>query len=379
MPHQSGHLHYNAENALSPLPFAEPQGAVFQYSSTRALCLHRDDAMSDEAATASSSTPVERGRAAASPWRIPIKGWWDIIRRIQIAVGTDHLTIIAAGIAMLWFLALFPVLISIFSIYGLWADPGQVEQQVNAFAEVLPETTREFLANQMKRLAGQATSDLGWGLIIGLGAAIWSSSKGVRSLMQALNIAYREQEKRGFIKTNAFGLFLTFVLLLAATIALAVIIGIPAVLNFMGLDGVLEFVLGYLRWPALLVFVILVLSVLYRWGPARANARWRWISPGALIAALVWLLGSWLFSFFVSHFGNFANTYGSVAAIVILILWFNLSAFIVILGAKINAEIEHQTHRDSTTGEPQPMGERGAHVADNVGQIPGKKPEDSTA
>jgi membrane protein len=204
----------------------------------------------------------------------------------------------------------------------------------------------------------------------GILLALYGASKGMKALMEGLNIIYDEQEERGFIKLNLIALGLTLVVIVAMIVAIGAIIIVPLLLNFVGLGPVAETLIGLLRWPILFVVALVVLAIIYRYGPSRAQPRWRWVSWGAAVATFIWLLGSIAFSIYVQNFGSYNETYGSIGAVVILLMWFWLSAFSVLLGAELNAEMEHQTERDSTTGPPQPRGRRGAYVADQVGEVP---------
>jgi len=312
-------------------------------------------------------TPT-RGRAAKSPKKIPPKGWKDIALRVWMQIWQNHLSVTAGGVAFFWFLSLFPLLIALFSLFGLVADPAQVQRQVSQFASGLPPEAHELLVDEMSRLAGQAGGALGWGAVAGLAFAVWSASKGVKSMMQALNIVYSEKEDRGMVGVNLIGLVLTVVIIVMCMMTLGVIIALPIAMNYIGLAAGLEAVIQLVTWGILLTLVISVLSLLYRWAPNRKQAKWKWITPGALVASFIWLVGSWAFSFFIQNFGNYSNTFGSLAAVIILILWFFMSALIILIGGEINGEAERQTRKDSTVGEPKPMGERGAYVADTLGK-----------
>tara|TARA_R100000027_G_scaffold35774_2_gene26274 strand:+ start:269 stop:1237 length:969 start_codon:yes stop_codon:yes gene_type:complete len=309
----------------------------------------------------------KRGREAESPRSLPLRGWLDIGKRVFRNIGKKNLPIVAGGVALYWFLALFPLFIALFSVYGLVADPSQVEQQVDQFASALPDSAQEFLGNEMERLAGHSLEALGWGAILGIGIAIWSSARGVKGMMQSLNVVYEEKEERGIIKNNLVAMCLTAVILLLIVLAVGLIVALPIFLQMIGLGGFVVVVIQLVKWPILFCLVISVLGILYRWAPCRRSAEWKWITPGAMAASVLWIVGSVAFSFFVQNFGNYANTYGSLAAVIILILWFHLTAFIVLLGGVINGEMEMQTRHDSTIGEDLPMGERDAYVADNLG------------
>lgn len=309
-----------------------------------------------------------RGRDAEHPKEIPKPGWIDILLRTKNRLSQDYIGLVSAGVAFYALLAIFPALAAVISIYGLIADPASIEQQINSTMTVLPPEAANILRQQLQNLTSQPRAGLGIGLVVGIGLALWSAAKGVKALLQGLNIAYSEQERRGFIKLNAMALLLTFGGVLFAILALGLIAVLPAVINLLKLEGIAASIISLLSWPLLLIAVMVALAVLYRFGPSRTQARWRWLNWGVAVATALWLVGSFMFSVYVSNFGSYSKTYGSVGAIVILMLWFFLSAYSILLGAELNAEIEHQTMRDSTRGPEQPLGSRGAHVADTVGE-----------
>ena len=190
----------------------------------------------------------------------------------------------------------------------------------------------------------------------------------MKAIFDALNVAYGEQEKRGFIALNLRSLAFTLGALLFILLALFGVVAVPVILNFIGLGKAAEWIVSLARWPILLVATIVGLAVLYRYGPSRNEAKWRWITPGSILAAVVWIVGSMLFSWYVSNFGNYNETYGSLGAAIGFMTWIWLSTTVVLVGAELNAEIEHQTAVDSTTEPPKPLGERGARMADTVGE-----------
>lgn len=310
-----------------------------------------------------------RGRSAESPRQIPPRGWMDILRRVKQQVAEDNLSLVAAGAAFYGLLAIFPALAALVSLYGLFTDPQTVEQQVQSVQGMLPPAAAQLIQQQLTRIASTGGGALTIGAVVGLVLAIWSAKKGVSSIMTALNIVYDEDEKRGFIKLNVLALLLTLGLLLFVIVALVAIALIPAVIGG-GQSGTLATIVNWIRWPIIALASILVLDVLYRYGASRESAEWRWVTWGAVVATLLWLGGSALFSWYVSSFGSYNETYGSVAAVAVLMMWLWLSTYFVLLGAELNAEMEHQTAKDTTTGEPRPAGQRGAYVADTLGEAP---------
>lgn len=312
----------------------------------------------------------DRGRQAGRPGEIPARGWRDIALRVKRELTEDDISIVAGGVAFYAFLALFPALAALISLYGLLADPADVERQIDVLAAALPSQVQTTLREQMHALVGRSSQSLGLGVAVSLALALWSANKGTKALVTALNIAFDQEEDRGFFKRNGMTLLFTIGAVVFAAVAIGTVVALPALLGRLGLSGVGEFLVRWLRWPALAALVLLGLAVLYRYGPARAPAQWRWVTWGSAVATGLWLLGSAAFSYYVSNFGSYDRTYGSLGAIVILLTWFLLSAYVVLLGAELNAEMEHQTERDSTTGPPEPRGRRGAYHADTVGETP---------
>lgn len=312
----------------------------------------------------------QRGRQARRPKEIPRQGWRDITLRVKEETTRDNLSIIAAGVAFYALLALFPALAALVSIYGLVADPAQVSQQLAGISQMLPQEAYQIIDRQLSSVAASAGGALTIGAIGGLLLALWSAAKGMKAVLLALDITYDEEEKRGFFKFNGLALLLTLGAVLFVILSLGLIAILPALLGQLGLPETAQSLLAGLRWPLLALLVVLALAVLYRFGPDRDQPRWRWVSWGAVLATALWLVVSALFSWYVSNFGNYQETYGAMGAIIILLMWFYITAFVVLLGAEINAEMEHQTERDTTRGAERPMGERDAQMADTRGRKP---------
>ncbi len=315
----------------------------------------------------SSSSP--RGREADRPSQIPKSGWRDILIRTKNEVTADHVSMIGAGVAFYGLLALFPAIAATLSIWGLAFDSQQLQQQIDTISAFLPQQAATLVRDQVSQVAANA-GGLSLAASGGILLTLYSASKGVKALIEGLNIVYDEEEKRGLIKLNLVALGLMLAVIVAMLAALGLIIVVPALLGNLGQSPLVQTTISLLRWPVLTVGAMVILAVLYRYGPSRDRPRWRWVSWGAAIATVVWILGSIAFSLYVRNFGSYNETYGSIGAVIILLMWLWLSACMVLLGAEVNAEMEHQTERDSTTGEPRPIGSRGAHVADDVGQVP---------
>jgi membrane protein len=308
------------------------------------------------------------GREADRPREIPSRGWLDVAKRVKNQIKRDRLSIVAAGVAFYGLLAVFPGLVALVGLYGLLVEPAQVEQHVSAISHMLPPQAAELLLGQLHDLTSTDRTALGIGAIGGLLLALWSASSAVRTLMEALNVAYHEEESRGVIRFYGTALVLTFGGVIAVLIAVALVVGVPALLKMIGLGGILETVFSFVRWPVLAVFAIVGFAVVYRYGPSRAKPRWRWVTWGAAIAVALWIIGSALFSLYVTRFGNYNETYGAAGAVVILLMWFLLSSYAILIGAEINGETERQTRKDTTSGGDKPMGARRAYAADTVGE-----------
>jgi membrane protein len=293
------------------------------------------------------SAKADRGRAADRPGEIPKRGWWLIAKRVKAQIKEDRLSIIAAGVAFYGLLAVFPGLVAVVALYGLFTDPAQVESHAASLSAMLPPDAAQVLMTQLHDLVSTDQTALGIGAIGGLLVALWSASSAVRTLMEALNVAYDEEERRGTIAFYGTALLLTFGGVVAIIVAMLLVVGLPAVLKLIGLNWLVETVVAFVRWPVLALLAILGFAVFYRFGPSRTQPRWRWVSWGAAVAVALWIVGSALFSLYVTRFGNYNETYGAAGAIVILLMWFLLSAYAVLIGAEINAEIERQPARSA--------------------------------
>lgn len=308
-----------------------------------------------------------RGREADAPAAMPPRAWKDILGRVFADIGRDRVMLIAAGVTFYLLLALVPALSAFVSIYGLFADQSSVLNHIDLLEGIVPAGGLEILREQLQRLVSEGNTALGWTLAISLAVALWSASAGIKAMFEAMNIAYEQEEDRGFLTISVLGLVFTLGMAVTAALALAAVIVMPAVVSILPLGPAVSWLVRILTYLLLVAVLVLGLAALYRWGPARAQARWRWITPGAALAVALMLLASLAFSFYVSNFGNYNATYGSLGALIGFLTWMWISIIVVIMGAEINAEIEHQTARDTTTGEERPMGERGAYVADTIG------------
>lgn len=307
-----------------------------------------------------------RGHQAEKPQQIPKEGWKDIGKRVFGQIKKDNIDIVAAGVAFYFFLAIFPTLAATVSIYGLVTDPGQVQSQMSQLTSVMPQEVSQMISERLQGISGESDQALGWSVVIGILLSLWSANKGTKALFTGVNIAYDEEIDRGFIKDNALSLAFTLGGIIIGILSITLVVGFTAIADQLGLPSFLHTIINWLRWPMLLLIVMFSLALVYRFAPDRDNPKFKWVNWGAAIAAFLWMLGSLGFSFYVSNFGSYNETYGSVAAVIILLLWFLLTSYIILLGAEINSEMEHQTAKDTTKGKEKPMGERGAYHADHV-------------
>lgn len=306
-----------------------------------------------------------RGRMAQRPEHIPHRGWVDILWRTGAAYFGDRVGFFAGGVTFFLLLSLFPTLAVFVTVYGLFADPNGAWERLQFLYSVLPQGVAEFLGAQMQRLAENSTGELTFTLIWTFALSLWVANNGIKTLFYGLNVAYHEVERRSLIAYNLLCLAFTLTGLAAVLMTSLLVVGAPVVLSVLGLreDWIL---LDWLRWPVLFVGYAAALAVIYRYGPCRQKARWRWLTPGALFAAGTSVAVSFLFSWYLTTFVR-TDSYGPLAAFMGFLLWMWISVQIILMGAELNAEIERQTAIDTTTGPAKPIGERGAQVADNVG------------
>lgn len=305
-----------------------------------------------------------RGRDAERPAEIPAKGWVDIFWRLVISFFGDRLPSVAGGIAFFIVLSIFPAVAAFVSLYGLLADLSTVREQLDGLRGVLPPDVLTIVGEQMARVASANTGGLSLAFLGSLLVALWSVMGGIKALFQGLNVAYHETERRNLLKVNLLALAFTLGGMAFISIALGAVIVTPVAFSVFGVDGD---ALGVLRWPVLLLLNVAALSVLYRYGPSRESPKWSWVTWGGAFASLLWVLASLAFSWYLANFANYQATYGSLGAFMGFLVWIWLSALTVLVGAELNAQMEHQTVRDTTTGEDRPLGERGAVVADTIG------------
>jgi membrane protein len=308
----------------------------------------------------------DRGRGADTPQEIPAKGWKDIAKRTRKEVKADQVPLLAAGVAFYVLLALFPAIIAGVSIYGLVADPQTVRDQINQLAQTLSPETAKLIGQQIQQVTSSAGGALGLATVIGILTALWSASSGMKALITGVNLAYDETEGRKFVKLRGLSILMTLGAMVLLAVALALIVGFPAVPD--SWPTVLQWTAAILRFVLLAVLLMAGLAALYRYAPDRDKPKWGWASPGSVVATVLWVLASVGFSIYVNAFGNYNKTYGALAGIIILMFWLYLTAFVVLVGAELNAEMELQTAKDTTAGPEQPLGEREAQAADHVAE-----------
>ncbi|MDP1913046.1 YihY/virulence factor BrkB family protein [Brevundimonas sp.] len=306
-----------------------------------------------------------RGRLAQRPREIPHKGWVDIFWRLGVSYFGDRIGFLAGGVTFFVMLSLFPTLAAFVTIYGLFADPTDASARVSFLYSVMPSGVAQFLSGEMQRLAENSNTQLTFTLVWTLALSLWTANGAIKVLFYGLNVAYHEVEKRNIVRYNLMCMAFTIGGLASILLVAAVIVGVPLVLGVFGWAAEWSYLAPF-RWPVLLVVYGAALTLIYRMGPCRQRARWRWLTPGAIFAALLSLTLSLIFSWYLQTFVRTAS-YGPLAAMMGFLLWTWLSVQIILMGAELNAEIEHQTAMDTTTGDPLAIGQRGAVVADTVG------------
>lgn len=310
---------------------------------------------------------MTRGRNAETPMEIPALGWKDIFWRVKDEIAKDNVSLIAAGVAFYGLLALFPAITAIIAISGLVVEPNAVVQQLNSLSGVIPDDVIRIMTDQATAVAGSREGGLGLAAILGILIALYSASKGMASLMEGVNVAYDEDEERGFFKLKLVTFALTLFLMLGLLIAMGAMLALPVAVSVLQWGLVFEALLTAALWIVLVLLTILGLSVLYRYAPSRDNPEWAWASLGAVVSCLLWIVASAGFAFYVANFGSYNESFGTLAGVIVLLMWFWISAFIILLGAELNAEMEAQTRKDTTVGRDLPMGQRDAEKADNLG------------
>lgn len=308
-----------------------------------------------------------RGRHAARPREVPLRGWFDVLKRAKRGMRDAHGSIVAAGVAFYAFLALIPALIAVIIVYGFVANPADIKEQITSFASAAPRDAQNLLTNQLTSISRSAGNAAGIGALIAIAGALWSASSGVAALNTGLTVVNRETETRGALKRRLLALVLTIFVVIGVLVMMALVVALPSVAHELGIAGIGKVGVEIARWVLLGAVLLAGLAVIFRYGPQRRRPQWRWVMPGTIVAVVVGLAASVGFSIYVTLMGNYNKTYGSLGAIIVLLLWLYLMAYAVLFGAAMNAELERQTERDTTAGKERPMGERQAYAADTVG------------
>jgi membrane protein len=309
-----------------------------------------------------------RGRNADTPEQISALGWQDILWRVLWSISADRVLSTAGGVAFFALLAVLPAVTAIVSLYGLFADASTIGNHLTILAGILPGGVLAVISDQIILLARQPNETLGRAFAVALLVALVSANSGVAALFDALNVVYGEKEKRSLVRFYATTFLFTLAGIAFVIMAISAVVVLPLVLKFVGSATTSEALLNLLRWPILLVTVTVSLGLIYRYGPSRRDARWRWVTWGSIFAAVLWVAASMVFSWYVATFDSYNKLYGSLGAGIGFMIWLWISAVVVLLGGELNAEMEHQTARDTTQGARRPLGSRGAMMADHVGK-----------
>ena len=322
-------------------------------------------------ARSDSASPVDlararepgRGREANTPDQIPPRGWRDIFWRVFWSISEDRILSTSGSVAFFALLAIFPGIAAIVSLSGLFADASTIGKHLSVLSGFLPDGVLQLIADQITVISRQGNETIGAAFVVGLLIALGSANSGMAALFDALNVVYDEREKRSLVRFYATTLLFTLVGIVFVILAI-----LPLILRVVGLATTTEWLIAILRWPILLVTIVVSLACIYRYGPSRRDARWRWVTWGSVLGATLWMAASMLFSLYVATFDSYNKTYGSLGAGVGFTVWLWISAVIVLIGGELNAEMEHQTARDTTEGGAKPLGLRGAMMADHVGK-----------
>lgn len=311
---------------------------------------------------------MTRGRLAHKPRNIPYRGWLDIMWRIKTALVDNHVSLVAAGIAFFTLLALFPAIAVVLAIGGLAVDTQTIVAQIDQLQGIVPPDVLSIIQTQATDVSSTDSASLGFAVLSGTLLSLWSASRAVANLVNGLNMVYDEDEKRGLIRLNLEVLALTIGLIIVFVIAIASIVALPALLAYLQLPVIAAVLASLFRWIAIAAVMLFGLALLYRFGPSRTSAEWRWVTSGSATACILWFLASVGFTYYVTNLASYNESFGTLGGIIVLIIWLWISAFVVLLGATINAEIEAQTKIDTTVGPDRPMGQRGAVKADTLGE-----------
>ncbi|MFN0262280.1 YihY/virulence factor BrkB family protein [Tepidamorphus sp. 3E244] len=313
------------------------------------------------------SIPDGHGRYARRPLDIPFSGWRDIAWRLYQYSTEHNLSLTAAGVTFYAMLALLPSMVAFVSIYGLMTDVSSIPGQLDTLIGIVPGPALDLMREEMTRIALAERDALSVSFAVSLAISLWSVRNAVVAMIQAMNIAYGEQEARPFLHQLVISLLFAVGAVLFGILAVNVVVIAPVILRFLTL-GTIQYVSGITIPLVMALLFNVAASMLYRYGPNRKPAKIKWITSGSLAATLIWIAGSAAFAFYLANWGDYNATYGSLGAVIGLMMWLYITALAIVVGAEINAAIEHQTSIDSTVGRERPMGQRGAYVADTIGR-----------
>ncbi len=307
-------------------------------------------AVSSPHANISNAPGKDASPDADTPAEIPSRSWWDVLKSTVSEVSKDRVLAVAGGVTFYGILSLFPAITVLVSVYGLFADPQSITQHIQLLSTFLPEGAMSIIGDQVQRITSADAGQLSLALVFGLVVALWSANAAMKAVIDSLNVAYGVEEKRSFIWLTIVSLLFTLSAIIGLLVMFAVVALVPIVLQFIGLGATMDFLIWAGRWPAAFVLLLLALAVIYQWGPNRPDVHWRWVTPGSILAAVLLLLLSMLFSWYAANFGKFNETYGSLGAVIAFMTWMWLSATIVMVGAELNSEIERKAGKDPKQG-----------------------------
>ncbi|MBY8823288.1 YihY/virulence factor BrkB family protein [Sphingomonas colocasiae] len=311
------------------------------------------------------------GRDARSPWAMPRAAWWQILKRVWFETGKDNVSLVSAGVAFFAFLSFVPLIGAAVLIYGIAADPASIAGYMSDLFSLMPADVASIVARQLQDMVATASSTKGWALLFAIITSVYGAMRASSGLIMALNIAYEERETRGFFHLNLVTLVFT-IGFIASGVALicvsALLVAMEALLE--GQPILLVWIARAAVWLLAGAGMSFMVAVTFRYAPDRARAKWVWITPGSLLMTLGGLLLTTGFSAYVAHFGSYNATYGALGAVVVFLLWLYLLAYLLCVGAELNAELEKQTAIDTTIGPDRSAGSRGARVSDLVAVAP---------
>jgi len=309
---------------------------------------------------------TDKGIHAKRPRNIPWAGWKEILLRVKDKMDVKNIPIMAAGVAFYFFLSLFPALLAIVTLYTLLTDPLLVREHLEELSGLMPRDVHDFVSEKIMNIVNATDNTKTWGLALSFIVGLGSANKGTLSLFRAINEIYDEDNKRNMIKQNAITLAFTLGLMIVGILSLFMIVAYPIINDFLDLNGTVESIIKFSRWIVLAVIFMFCVALIYQYAPQRSHPQFNWISPGAILATVLWIIGSLILTIYVQNFDKIEDLYGQISALIIMMIWLNITSFVVLLGAQVNAELEHQTDVDTTQGDEKPLGERDAYFADHV-------------